>query len=138
MKIELRSNLDSWIVAPQRKIAPGLNRHIKGVAFEIEATGEEILARHKNTGATVVQIRKMAKAGWAVYLIDRGEGFEGAIEFGRDDYITTNPPDVKELRSRRVRVSAADGDQLHGGMTGLFILQQAVRAVQARHRRELR
>lgn len=135
---------------------PGVQAVVKARSREIEATAEEILQPHHYSGSTTIQMdraraRGKFATGWVVTLIDRTGGYEGAIEYGRDDYLVENSEEARTQGYRdaittrktapkvytRVRVRRALGE-IYGGMDGLFILTRAVKAVAARHRREFR
>lgn len=159
-KVVNGQKLDDWIINPSNRPGAGVARVVRNRAREIEATAEEILVRqHRDTGATKVEARQMRQArgrfasGWEVMLVDYGAGYQGAIEYGRKDYLVENSDEARKygyakvVVARRIKgvpqakwklkVRRYYGEQ-YGGMEGLFILQKAIKAVAARHRIELR
>jgi hypothetical protein len=150
--------LAEWLTDPSSKPGAGVAKVVRDRAREIEFDAEVLLIQHSDTGATTVESRQMRKAGkfasgWEVLLIDHGAGYQGAIEYGRKDYLVEDSEQaqkagfvVKEVKRRikgvpkktaKLRVIRRLG-QTYGGMDGLFILTKAVKIVAARHRIELR
>jgi hypothetical protein len=132
---------------------PGVQAVVQARAREIEATAEEIMQPYHYSGATTITMtrnrrRGLFAKGYIVSLIDRASGFEGAIEYGRKPYLVENDPMVS-VKGAWTTKKVAPRDyawvkrftplgELYGGMKALKILDRAVKAVQARHRREFR
>jgi hypothetical protein len=136
---------------------PGVQEVLQARGKEIEANAEEILQPHRYTDATIIRLDRMRTSrglfakGYVVTLIDTAAGFEGAIEYGRQNYLVEDSAMARKQGYRdatttrkqapriykKIVVRRALGD-IYGGMDGLFILTRAVKATRARHRREFR
>lgn len=120
----------------------GVTVAMKKYVFEIEATADANLELARSESLSIgrridqdasVESNRTGNVTWVVELVDRGHnhGLTGTnapqnIEFGRLPYV------------QRVNADGRFAGQLFGGMDGLAILTDAVKAVKNRHRRELR